>query len=86
MPYSRINKSNNFHFTPLLSVAGTKTNKHKEFITHEQDNRRRPPINKDRRRLRFTTGIGVRKRLVILSKSKIHCLPSIFLFLEIKIL
>lgn len=86
MPYSHINKSNNFHFTLLLSIAETKANKHKEFITHEQDNRRRPPTNEDQRRLRFTISIGVRKMLVILSKSKIHCLPSIFLFLEIKIL
>ena len=48
--------------------------------------RRRPPTGDNWRWSRFVIGVGVRKRLVILLKSKIYCLALIFLLLEIEIL
>lgn len=47
---------------------------------------RKPPTDDNRRRSRFAIGVGVRKMLVTLSKSKIYCFASIFLFFEIEIL
>ena len=50
-----------------------------------QGGRRRLPTSEYRRWVGSATSIEIDRRLVTLSKSKIYCLPLIFLFLEIEI-